>query len=101
MSIFSGGLSNYLYLCALPEDWATENGEPRKVLLRLYGEILLNNTEFLVNDSVIFALLSERQIGPKLFGVFQGGRVEEYIKVRYFLLIHIHFFYLFIIQIIR
>ena len=78
---FSGGLSNYLYLCSLPDDYQLENGEPRHVLVRLYGEIMVKNTEFIVNDSVVFALLSEKQLGPKLYGVFQGGRVEEYIKV--------------------
>jgi choline/ethanolamine kinase len=35
-----------------------------------------------VNESVIFTLLSERKLGPKLMGVFNGGRLEEYIPVR-------------------
>lgn len=32
-------------------------------------------------DSVIFTLLSERRLGPRLHGVFSGGRIEEFIPV--------------------
>ncbi len=32
--IFSGGLSNYLYCCSLPDDVELQGTEPRKVLLR-------------------------------------------------------------------
>ena len=35
----------------------------------------------LVLENVIFTLLSERNLGPKLFGVFAGGRLEEFIQV--------------------
>ncbi|KAL1139599.1 hypothetical protein AAG570_006581 [Ranatra chinensis] len=38
--------------------------------------------ETLVTESVIFALLSESQRGPRLYGVFPGGRLEEYIEAR-------------------
>ena len=36
----------------------------------------------MVSENVIFTILSERKLGPKLFGVFAGGRLEEYIPVR-------------------
>lgn len=29
----------------------------------------------------MFALLSERKLGPKLHGIFPGGRIEQYIPV--------------------
>ena len=32
-------------------------------------------------ENVIFTILSERKLGPKLLGVFAGGRIEEYIPV--------------------
>ena len=51
------------------------------MLLRIYGQIIREHPETVVKDSVIFALLAERQMGPKLYGVFTAGRVEEYIKV--------------------
>ena len=111
--LFSGGLSNYLYYCALPtsverhvdntvasNDEATGHGalhirgsnsssstsslEPREVLLRIYGQVQGEQVDIqsLVAESVIFTVLSERKLGPKLYGVFPGGRLEEYIPVR-------------------
>ena len=35
----------------------------------------------MVSENVIFTILSERKLGPKLLGVFAGGRLEEYIPV--------------------
>ncbi|VEL40865.1 unnamed protein product, partial [Protopolystoma xenopodis] len=60
----------------------TDEGIPSKVLIRVYGEVLRNNLDSLVLDSVIFALLSEKRLGPRLYGVFRGGRIEEYIASR-------------------
>lgn len=36
----SGGLSNLLYLCSLPDHVPSVGEEPRQVLLRVYGAIL-------------------------------------------------------------
>ncbi|KAK6010150.1 hypothetical protein OSTOST_24848, partial [Ostertagia ostertagi] len=52
------------------------------VLLRVYFNPETEN--HLVAESVIFTLLSERHLGPKLYGIFSGGRLEEYIPVRNF-----------------
>lgn len=81
-----GGLSNILYLCSLPSTHTPLNGEPSQVLLRMYGQIHAqgetNGQETTtITDSVIFMLLSERKLGPKLYGIFPGGRLEEYIHV--------------------
>ena len=82
--IYSGGLSNLLYMCSLELENFPENCEqPLKVMLRLYGQIIQDSPETVVTDSVIFAMLSEQQLGPKLYGVFTGGRVEEYIPVSF------------------
>ncbi|CAH2988241.1 unnamed protein product [Chilo suppressalis] len=113
----SGGLSNFLYYVALPEDTsnlskynARESSpeedesvsltsrflrknmgrsnsfsieEPRKVLLRIYGQVHGERAmDAIVTESVVFTLLSERRLGPKLHGVFSGGRIEEYIPAR-------------------
>ncbi len=59
---------------------ATKAGEPREVILRIYGQILYENPETIVTDSVIYGLLAEKKMGPKLYGIFTGGRVEEYVK---------------------
>jgi choline/ethanolamine kinase len=58
-------------------------GEPRQVLLRLYGQMHGEGAlEGIITESVIFTLLSERRLGPKLHGIFPGGRIEEYIPAR-------------------
>ncbi|KAA0193498.1 Choline/ethanolamine kinase [Fasciolopsis buskii] len=56
--------------------------EPRKVLIRVYGEVLRSSVDSIVLDSINFAILSEKRIGPALYGVFPGGRIEEFIQVR-------------------
>ncbi|XP_033646057.1 choline kinase alpha-like isoform X1 [Asterias rubens] len=55
--------------------------EPREVLLRVYGEIFYESDAPLL-DSIIFSLLSEREQGPRLYGVFTEGRLEQYIPSR-------------------
>lgn len=73
-------MSNYLYLCSLPATHTPLNGEPNQVMLRMYGQ-LMDGNDSKVTDSVITMLLSERNLGPKLYGIFPGGRLEEYIPV--------------------
>ncbi|XP_001942911.2 choline/ethanolamine kinase isoform X1 [Acyrthosiphon pisum] len=75
----SGGLSNWLYRVTLLKG----NADPRDVLMRLYGQTHGENAiENIITESVIFTLLSERGLGPKLHGIFPGGRLEEYIPAR-------------------
>lgn len=74
-------MSNMLFLCRLPETHSPLRDEPNKVLLRVYFNP--ETESHLVAESVIFTLLSERHLGPKLYGIFSGGRLEEYIPVRY------------------
>ncbi|XP_026313885.1 choline/ethanolamine kinase isoform X2 [Hyposmocoma kahamanoa] len=104
----SGGLSNFIYYVALPDDMSkfyrnrlpstgseteqstltrqmSENvgDEPKQVLLRIYGQVHGERAmDAIVTESVIFTLLSERRLGPKLHGVFSGGRIEEFIHAR-------------------
>ena len=76
-------MSNWLYNVQIPEGAVPIRGEPRQVLLRLYGQIHGERAlESLITESVIFTLLSERRLGPKLHGIFPGGRIEEYIPAR-------------------
>ncbi|XP_047452130.1 choline/ethanolamine kinase [Mugil cephalus] len=78
ISIVSGGLSNLLYLCSLPDHVQCVGEEPRQVLLRIYGAIL-QGVDSLVLESVMFAILAERTLGPKLYGIFPEGRLEQYL----------------------
>ncbi|KAI4875811.1 hypothetical protein NFI96_017136 [Prochilodus magdalenae] len=162
ITIIRGGLSNKLFLCALPEKQQSVGDEPRNVLLRLYGAILqmscnkgesrqsnkenhfqkildyarsnitiyklLQNktpvkkqvedvyksqaiekstkfddldlsrghsatvqkhrpnlskgAEAMILESVMFAILAERQLGPKLYGIFPQGRLEQFVPSR-------------------
>ncbi|XP_060100632.1 choline/ethanolamine kinase [Heteronotia binoei] len=77
----SGGLSNLLYKCTLPDHIVTAEDEPRQVLLRVYG-VILQGVDSLVLESVMFAILAERSLGPRLYGIFPQGRLEEYIPSR-------------------
>lgn len=81
--VYSGGLSNWLYHVKLLKNvsgYAESN--PREVLLRLYGQSHGEcSFQHVLTESIIFALLSERKLGPRLYGVFAGGRIEEYIPV--------------------
>ena len=78
----SGGLSNLLYCCWLSDSVPVVGNEPRRILLRMYGQIIHEHPVTVLSDSVIFALLAEKGMGPKLYGVFTTGRVEEYVPVR-------------------
>ncbi|XP_056630180.1 choline/ethanolamine kinase [Diorhabda sublineata] len=85
-----GGLSNHLYHVSLPGGLLTESkqeNEPKDVLIRIYGQTHGEGAlEALITESVIFTLLSERNLGPKLHGIFPGGRIEQYINARPLLL---------------
>ncbi|XP_004627188.1 choline kinase alpha isoform X2 [Octodon degus] len=82
ISVIRGGLSNMLFQCSLPDTMASVGDEPRKVLLRLYGAILRMGAEAMVLESVMFAILAERSLGPKLYGIFPQGRLEQFIPSR-------------------
>ncbi|CAI4228363.1 unnamed protein product [Auanema sp. JU1783] len=75
----TGGISNLLFLVELPKDVAVLKSEPSQVVLRVFCQ---ENYDQLIIESVVFTLLSERGLGPKLLGVFPGGRFEEYIPSR-------------------
>lgn len=53
------------------------NGEPNQVLLRLYGEQSRNSDMSAQNE--IFNLLSQKDLGPKLYRTFDDGRLEEFL----------------------
>ncbi|XP_058456048.1 choline/ethanolamine kinase isoform X2 [Malaya genurostris] len=104
MKRISGGLSNFLYYVSLPEHCKSDSPrgsfsstsskrprkdsystmlEPKEVLLRIYGQTHGEHAlETMLTESVVFTLLSERKLGPKLHGIFPGGRIEQYIPAR-------------------
>lgn len=59
---------------ALPSRWPCDS--------RPSLSIFLQGVDSLVLESVMFAILAERSLGPQLYGVFPEGRLEQYIPVR-------------------
>lgn len=46
----------------------------------------------MVLESVMFAILAERELGPKLYGIFPQGRLEQYVPVSHRIVVHMHVF---------
>lgn len=44
--------------------------------------LVFQGAEAMVLESVMFAILAERSLGPKLYGIFPQGRLEQFIPVR-------------------
>lgn len=73
---FSGGMSNVLFCCSLPESYS-DTKQPSQVLLRFYGDEAKNSNISIQLE--IFSLLSAKNLGPKLYGKFDDGRLEEFL----------------------
>jgi len=43
--------------------------------------VCFQGAEAMVLESVMFAILAERDLGPKLYGIFPQGRLEQYVPV--------------------
>lgn len=70
-------MSNTLLHCSLPVSSPVESGEPSQVLVRIYGDHNRDDDKSVQLE--IFSLLSSAGLGPKLYGAFEDGRIEEYI----------------------
>ena len=59
---------------------------PQEVALRLYGEkyIMRFDTESKerLTDVVVSIMISDSKLGPKVLGIFEGGQIIEFIKVK-------------------
>jgi hypothetical protein len=79
----TGGFTNQLYFCGLPQNFITLSNEPKEVAVRFYGKkwfgIYSGNER--LNDLIIDLLTSVHNLGPKLYAIFEGGIIEEYIEV--------------------
>ncbi|KAK6016542.1 Choline/ethanolamine kinase [Ostertagia ostertagi] len=73
-----GGLTNLVYLVSRPK-FSSSDDQPSTVLLRIQSQ---TDHEKLLNELVVFTSLAESGLGPKLLGIFPGGRFEEYIPSR-------------------
>jgi choline/ethanolamine kinase len=85
ISTIQGGMVNQLYLCENKSKNELPDGVPRKVLMRYYGGKLLDkDSEFRnggeAEEVLVFYTMSQLGQGPKLYGVFEGGRLEGYLE---------------------
>ncbi|CEF60143.1 Protein kinase-like domain-containing protein [Strongyloides ratti] len=83
----TGGLSNLIFKIELPSHIKPTGKEPSCALIRIHGS---SSSLTLIIDTIIFTILSERSMGPKLFGIFSEGRLEEYIPSRCLSKIDLH-----------
>jgi hypothetical protein len=77
----SGGLTNHLFVCSLPDTKANPVNI-NKVLLRLYGAFysdMSDSTVRMMEECIICGLLAEKNMGPDLYGIFPEGRLEQFI----------------------
>ncbi|CAD5214768.1 unnamed protein product [Bursaphelenchus okinawaensis] len=75
----TGGTSNLLFLVSV--DHAEQHRRiPNQILIRI--NFSPDGASQWLTESVIFSQLSEKKIGPKLYGVFEQGRLEEFIPSR-------------------
>ncbi|XP_042899159.1 choline/ethanolamine kinase [Parasteatoda tepidariorum] len=74
-----GGLSSILYRCSLGNNVKLQNKKTaRQVLLRFYGP-MQDAEHIIVLEAIIFVILAEKNLGPRLMGLFPNGRLEEFI----------------------
>ena len=59
--------------------------EPYEVAIRLYQGKHFNNADNETNkrltDTIIALLVSQNELGPKIYGLFEGGQIQKYYKV--------------------
>ncbi|KAI0980440.1 hypothetical protein GJ496_007168 [Pomphorhynchus laevis] len=80
-SRISGGLSNYLFKCTIP-DYIDCKDNPRSVILRVYGQHLVARTSEVLKDTTVSLMLSEWGIGPKVYAVRGSSRLEQFFEAK-------------------
>eukprot|EP01083_Nonionella_stella_P075533 205392_1 len=80
LSVIQGGITNLLYLLTPKsgdECKSNDQASGHKLLVRIYGE----NTEVLIDrdrEEKLFYELGNVGFGPKLYGIFGNGRMEQW-----------------------
>jgi len=72
LSKLSGGLTNTLYLCGRAHSDADDN----KYVVRFFGKGKVNNIN---EENIIASVVGAMKLGPGVLGIFEGGRIEEFI----------------------
>ena len=92
VSRIAGGLTNQLYRVQLNESVnripnAIYSNEPRDVAIKLYQakhmKTYHQDDDERLNDIIVLTILSEVKIGPKVYGIFSDGVIQEFVEVNY------------------
>lgn len=64
-----------VFYVGLPTGVTTTGQEPAEVLLRLFGDLSCGPAHQyrMMTETVVFTMLAERSLGPRLLAVFPGG----------------------------
>ncbi|XP_054157298.1 choline/ethanolamine kinase-like, partial [Oppia nitens] len=80
----TGGFTNQLYYCAINDIHRTSDASaPQEVVIKLYLTKQFKENER-TNDTIIGLLVSELGLGPKLYGVFTDGQIQQYYQHKRF-----------------
>ncbi|KAI6662010.1 Choline/ethanolamine kinase-like [Oopsacas minuta] len=76
------GQTNKLYILKLKHTPSTSATTPDTVILRLFSDIW--SQEEIITQNIVYAILSERGLAPKLYGVLSHsqGRLEHFYQCR-------------------
>jgi len=83
----SGGMTNQMYYCGItcPSKEHQSVGVPQEVAVRLYGPKYFNNSDCDGNerltDVIVSVMVSQNNLGPKVYALFDGGQIQAYYKV--------------------
>ena len=79
-----------MYLCELLNDDDKEDIKPAKFLIRIMGGRVLSKEDEATTfglmkpsigcQTINYIVQAMRGEGPKIYGVFEGGRIEEFIQ---------------------
>ena len=79
----SGGCINQIFHCILPkykQSQAKANDIPHEIVIRLYSKSYKQNR---IDDMVTAWFASVNNLAPKIYGVFNDGEIQEFVKVSY------------------
>ena len=77
----TGGLTNLIYLISYQSTEKVDGKKTdKKVLYRKFGPGKSGNFEKINQENEICRDLGEKGIGPKIYGSFDGGRIEEFLE---------------------
>ena len=83
--LLPGVHSNLTVLCSLTDEYRDEQTFPWDVVVRqIFGKHVLQTMD-VNSETLAYAALANAGIGPKLLGVFEDGRIEEFINGRHLL----------------